>query len=54
MARFSFTSIPINDDNLIECREMFTITIDPSSLPDRCTIGAFGNATIIIVDDDGK
>ena len=31
---------------------MCTITIDSSSLPDDCTIGAFGNATVIIVDDD--
>jgi len=54
MARIAFNNIPINNDNLIECNEMFTFSINQSSLPDDCTVGAFDNATVLIVDDDGK
>jgi len=47
-------NIPINDDDLIEGNEMFTITIDQSSLPENCTTGPFVSARVFIVDNDGK
>jgi len=47
-------NIPINDDDLIDSNEMFNIAIEQSSLPDDCTVSAFGSATVEIIDDDGK
>jgi len=46
--------VPINDDNILEANESFTLTIDISSLPNGVTVGDPGNTTVIIVDDDGK
>ena len=53
MTRVPF-SVPINDDNILEDDEDFTVTIDPSSLPAGATRGNPGSATVTIVDDEGK
>ncbi|XP_065884189.1 uncharacterized protein [Dysidea avara] len=42
--------IPINNDNIVEGNEGFTVTIDPSSLPDNVTRGNPGSATVTIND----
>ena len=42
----------INDDNLLEDDEEFTLTINPSD--DHCLVGDPGNATVAILDDDCK
>jgi len=47
-------SIAITDDSINEGNEDFTVAIVASSLPDDCTIGPVGSATVQIVDDDGK
>jgi len=47
-------NVLINDDNIFEGDENFTVTIDPSSLPDDLTRGNPGSATVTIVDDDCK
>ncbi|XP_065915710.1 extracellular matrix protein 3-like [Dysidea avara] len=41
--------VPINNDNIFEDDENFTLTIDPSSTPDGVSGGP---ATVTIVDDD--
>ena len=46
--------IPINDDAIIENNENFALTIDPSSLPTGINVGSFDQATVTIVDNDGK
>ena len=43
--------VPINNDNIFEDDENFTLTIDPSSTPDGVSGGP---ATVTIVDDDRK
>ena len=52
------TSVPfdisINDDDVLEGNENFIITIDPSSLPTGVIVGDPGQATVTIMDDDGK
>ena len=40
--------VPINDDNVLEDDESFTLGIDPSSLPDDVTRGNPGSATVTI------
>jgi len=50
---FSF-NIPINNDQILEEDEDFTLTIDPSSLPSRCTVSVPSNTTVIIMDNDRK
>ena len=51
------TSVPfnisINDDNVFEENENFTLTIN-SSLPTGVMIGNPGQATVTIVDNDSK
>ena len=51
------TSVPlnisINDDNLFESNENFTLTIN-SSLPTGVMVGNPGQATMTIVDNDCK
>ena len=47
-------SILISNDTIFEGNETFIITIDQSSLPDDCTVGAVGSATVMIIDDDRK
>ena len=46
--------VPINDDDIVEGNEDFTVTIVQSSLPDGVTRGNPGSATVNIVDDDCK
>ena len=46
--------VPINDDNILEGNEDFILTIDETLLPTGVTRGSPGNATVTIVDDDGK
>ena len=46
-------SISINDDNIFEENENFTLTIN-SSLPTGVMVGNPGQATVIIVDNDCK
>ena len=46
--------IPISDDSVLEGNENFILTIDPFSLPTGVTVGDPGQATVIIVDDDGN
>ena len=46
--------IPINDDDIYEINENFTLTINSSSLPTGVTVGNPGQATVTIVDDDRK
>ena len=46
-------SISINDDNIFEDNENFTLTIYPS-LPTGVMVGNPGQATVTIVDNDCK
>ena len=46
--------VPINDDNILDGDEDFILTIDQTSLPTGVTRGSLGEATVTIVDDDGK
>ena len=46
-------NVPINDDNILENTEMFTVTIDPS-LPSRVTVGNPDQSTVTIMDNDGE
>ena len=52
------TSVPfnvsINNDDIFEGNEDFTLTIDPSSLPGDVNVGNPSQATVTIVDDDRK
>jgi len=47
-------NVPINDDNILENTEMFTLAIDSSTLPNRVTIGDPGQAIVTIMDTDSK
>ena len=42
--------IPINDDNILENTEMFTLTINPPSLSTCITVGGPGQANVTIMD----
>ena len=46
-------SISVNDDNVFEENENFTLTIN-SSLPTGVMVGNPGQATVTIVDNDRK
>ena len=46
--------VPINDDNILENTEMFTLTIDSSTLPDRVTVGDPDQTTVDILDSDSE
>jgi len=46
--------VPINDDNILEGDENFTVAIVGNALPDVVTRGSPASTTVIIVDDDGK
>ena len=52
------TSIPFNvsitDDDILEDNENFLLTVDLSSLPDNITASDPYQATVTIVDKDGK
>ena len=47
-------NISINDDDEVEEDENFTLTINETSLPSDVTRGIFGEATVTIMNDDGK
>ena len=47
-------NIPINNDNILEVDEDFTLTIMHSILPNGVTRGSIGQAAVTIVDDDGE
>ena len=46
--------VPISDDNVLEDIKNFTLTVNPSLLPNNVTVGNSGQATVIIVDNDRK
>ena len=46
--------VPINNDNILEADEMFSLNIDSSSLPDGVTSGTPDNAVVTITNDDCK
>ena len=46
--------IQINDDNILEYNENFTLTINSSLSLSTIIIGTSSEATVIIVDDDRK
>ena len=46
--------VAIIDDNLMEGNKSFSVIIDQSSLPSSVTVGMPDQATVTIVDDDGK
>ena len=47
-------NVTINDDDILEGNETFNLTIMASSLPSRIDIGNPAQATVTIVDNDGK
>ena len=47
-------SVPITDDSMFEGNETFTVTIVPSTLPNRVVPGADCVVTVTIDDDDSK
>ena len=47
-------NVTINDDNILEGNENFTLTINSSSLPTGVTRGDHGQATVTIMDNDSK
>ena len=47
-------NIFITNDNVLETNEQFLLSIDPSSLPDGVTVGSVSDATVTIVDNNGK
>ena len=53
MTNVSF-NISIRDDDMLEGNETFILDINPTSLPDSVTVDDPGQATVMIVDDDGK
>ena len=46
--------VAINDDNVLEGNENFNLTIMASSEPSRVSFGNPAQATVTIVDNDGK
>ena len=47
-------NVSITDDNMLEDNENFLLTVDLSSLPDNITVSDPYQATVTIVDKDGK
>ena len=47
-------NISINDDNIFEDNEMFIVSINSSSLPNRVTIGSHSQSTVTIIESVGK
>ena len=47
-------NVPITDDMILEGDDSFTLTINETSLPTNVIRGIFGEATVTIVNDDGK
>ena len=46
--------VPITDDRILEGNESFMLTIDQPSLPEGVSRGGPSEATVTIVDNDGK
>ena len=46
--------VKIYDDNILEANETFSLTINVSSLPGCIDYAVPYQATVMIVDDDGK
>jgi len=44
----------INDDNILEENEIFSLTIDSGTLPDHIVVDTSHEVTVIILDNDGK
>ena len=53
MTTVSF-NISIHDDDIFEGSESFILDINANTLPDSVTADEPSQATIMIVDDDGK
>ena len=53
MTRISFY-VPIINDNYLEFDEKINLVIDQSLLPFNVNVGSTHQATVTIVDDDGK
>ena len=51
MASFN---VPVNDDDIMENDEDFTLTIRSGTLPNRVTRLSTGQSTVTIVDDDSE
>ena len=47
-------SVPINDDDILEDDEDFTLTIMSGTLPDGVTRDGAGQTIITLVDDEGE
>ena len=47
-------NVSINDDSIVEDNEHFTLSINPSLLPNKVIIGNAVNVTVTVIDDDSK
>ena len=50
----SIFSVTLNDDNILEVNENFSLLINEHSLPPRVILGNPDQATVTIDDNDGK
>ena len=50
----AFLNISITNDEIFEANETFDLVLNSSSLPPNVTAGDIGQATVIILNDDGK
>ena len=50
----AFLNISITNDEIFEGNETFDLVLNSSSLPPNVTAGNIGQATVIILNDDGK
>ena len=47
-------NVSIIDDDILEGNEKFNLTVNVSSLPNKVIVSDPGQATVTIVDNDGK
>ena len=47
-------NVPLFDDNIFESNETFILTIEPASLSGTVAVGDPGQATVIIMQNDGR
>jgi len=47
-------NVIITDDSILERNEIFNLTIDSDTLPNRVTVDSLYEATVTIRDNDGK
>ena len=47
-------NVSINDDDIFERNDTFSLVVNASSLPKDVTVGDGGQVTVTIVDDDCK